>query len=194
MAYISERREELLSAADELQKAQFGRQIRRLEKIYGNKENRSGTQKVFTELFSCWGGLKSPAASLGICYLFSSILTGSYEFKLVLLGKEFWLEEKPVEIMWRPAHFFECFEEDMKLVIKELKGRFPRLCSAEEEAVRFSCAEYYLAAVCALCRDITEEITGSREFAKMNKTEDFCLFFGRYQGEGEILWRISDTV
>lgn len=196
MAYIQERREELLGAADELEKELFEKKIRMLEEEYKKEENREAVIQVFDRLASSWmevyesSGGRKKAASLGIAYLLSSILTKAYELKLSLLGEEFLLEE-PVQIIWKPLYFFEYFEEDMTLIIKQLRSRFPRLCRAEEDAIRLKCADYYLAAICKLCRDMAEEIMGSNELRKLCKTDDFFLFFGRFQGEGEKLWSIS---
>lgn len=196
MAYIQERREELLGAADELEKELFEKKIRMLEEEYRKEENRDAVIQVFDRLASSWmevyesSGGRKKAASLGIAYLLSSILTKAYELKLSLLGEEFLLEE-PVQIIWKPLYFFEYFEEDMTLIIKQLRSRFPRLCRAEEDAIRLKCADYYLAAICKLCRDMAEEIMGSNELRKLCKTDDFFLFFGKFQGEGEKLWSIS---
>lgn len=196
MAYIQERREELLGAADELEKELFEKKIRMLEEEYKKEENREAVIQVFDRLASSWmevyesSGGRKKAASLGITYLLSSILTKAYELKLSLLGEEFLLEE-PVQIIWKPLYFFEYFEEDMTLIIKQLRSRFPRLCRAEEDAIRLKCADYYLAAICKLCRDMAEEIMGSNELRKLCKTDDFFLFFGKFQGEGEKLWSIS---
>ena len=197
MINITERRGRLLDAADELQKELFEKRIRMLEKEYKKEENRRTVIQAFDKLASFWMKVygnsddRKKAASLGINFLFSSILTKTYEFKLSLLGEEFLLEEAPVEIMWGPHYFFEYFEEDMVFIIKKLKDSFPRLCRAEEDAVRLKCADYYLAAVCKLCRDMAEEITESSEIRKIDKTDDFFLFFGKFHGEGEKLWSIS---
>lgn len=197
MAYIDERRERLLGAADELQKELFEKKIRMLEAEYGKEESRSVVIQVFGKLAVFWmenhenSDGRAKAASLGITYLLSSILTKTYELKLSLLGEEFLLEEEPATMMWKPPYFFEYFEEDMIVIIKKLRSSFPRLCRAEEDAIRLKCVDYYLAAVCKLCRDMAEEIVGSNEFSKLDKTDDFFLFFGRYQSEGEKLWSIS---
>ncbi|MBD5547933.1 MAG: hypothetical protein HDQ97_11125 [Lachnospiraceae bacterium] len=194
---IPERREELLTAAEKLQKEQFEKRVRALEKEYQKEENRRAVIQTFEELASSWNpvsigaGNTKKAASLGITYLLSSILTGTYEMKLYLMGEEFWLEEEPLEATWRPMRFFEYYEEDMESIVKKLKNSFPRLCRAEEDAVRLRCADYYLAAICKLCKDMAEEIVESKGFREMEKRDDFFLFFGGFHKEGEILWRMK---
>lgn len=189
---IHERREELLRAVDRLQKEQFEKNIRSLEEAYREDECRREAVKAFSKLALRWqecSGSKKKAACLGICYLYSGILRRDFGFRLILMGEEFWLEEEPMEEVWKPADFFERFEEDVEAVIRKLRDKFIRLCRAEEDAVRFWCAEYYLAAACRLCVDMAEEIATSMELEKMDRTDGFYFFFGHYQGKGEIIWQ-----
>ncbi len=65
----------------------------------------------------------------------------------------------------------------------KLRNDYPRIYRYEEDAVRYQYAEYYYAAIEALCRDIMEEIQDSEEYKRMKKTEDFFFFFGRWRGE-----------
>lgn len=190
MAHILKRRESLLAAAKKPERELFAKRIPELMEEYKKEENRRAVIKAFGRLASCWNIAGSgQAASLGICWLYSSILMRTYEFKLVLLGEDFWLEEEPVMVSWTPPYFFEHFEADINVIINSLRSGFPRLCQAEEEALKVSYFEYYLAAVCKLCRDMAEEIVSDREVSQISQTEQFYLFFGRFQGEGEILWR-----
>lgn len=194
MFNISNRKKELILAAEELQKILFGKRIRSLEQKYGEKEYRRKVVDIFEKLAFQWNLFHdNEAASLGVCYLYSSLLMRTYKFKIILLGKEFWLEEEPEEIVWDLASFFESFEKDMKLVLSRMENIFPRFCKAEEDAVRLYCAEYYLAAICQLCRDLAWEILSSDEMKELKKTEDFYIFFGRFLGEGEILWRMDNS-
>jgi hypothetical protein len=72
-----------------------------------------------------------------------------------------------------------------------LQRWFNRIWRYEEEAVRRICVEYYYAAVRQLCFDLAGEIMNTEAFQKAVKAEYFTAFFGRYQGEGEILWRMK---
>ncbi|PPK80599.1 hypothetical protein BXY41_106189 [Lacrimispora xylanisolvens] len=80
----------------------------------------------------------------------------------------------------------------METVMIGLRKKYPRIWRYEEEAVRRICIEYYYAAVCQLCFDLAGEIMETEAFQKAVKAENFTAFFGRYQGEGEILWRIKE--
>ena len=171
---ISERREKLLLAAEELQREKFEKSIRALEQEYQKEENRKAVIQVFEELASSWNPVsvgienKKKAASLGITYLLSSILMGTYEMRLYLMGEEFWMEEAPLEAVWRPAHFYEHFDENMEFILKKLEESFPRMCRAEKDAIKLKCADYYLAAVCKLCRDIS--FSSSEDFGRKEKS------------------------
>lgn len=195
MLNISNRKKELILAADELQKILFGKKIRSIEQKYGEKECRRKIVYIFEKLAYQWNFFHdNGAASLGVCYLYSSLLLRTYKFKIILLGEEFWLEEKPEEVVWDLTSFFDDFEKDMEFILPRMRNIFPRLCKAEEDVIRLYCVNYYLAAISQLCRDLAKDILYSNEMNKLNKTKDFYFFFGRFLGEGEILWRMDNSI
>lgn len=177
-------REALMEEAAKWEKLLFADSIRELEKQYENKEKRDVIIKTFTELFRQWSRQSvQKAASLGICYLHSSILMRTGELRLTLYGKEFYLDKDQIEVVWCPPGFFQMYEKDMDYLMGKLRNVYPRIYRYEEEAVRYQYAEYYYAAIEALCRDIMEEIKDSEEYRMLKKTEDFFFFFGRWRGE-----------
>lgn len=182
----------LEKAAQNAEEEIFASQCRKLEKDYRKKERRSEAVESFVRLFNLAGEEQKEWSWLGICYLHTSYQTGSHEFLLSLYNEEFYFDKNPVEVYWRPNGFFECFEEDMETVMKGLCKEYPRIWRYEQQAVRRVCVEYYYAAVRQLCFDLAEEIMETEAFQKAKKAEDFTAFFGRFQGEGEILWRMKE--
>lgn len=189
MSNILTRRENLLEEAEQIYREQFKISIRNLEEKYKSKEYQKSMTDAVAKVSYAWNETQDrQAASLGICILHSSILRQTYEYRIVVMGEEFWLDENAVELMWIPKGFPEIFEQDMSALIKKLSSIFPRLCKEEETAVRFRCAEYFHGAVCKLCKDFLADILESEGFLQLKKTEDFFLFFGAYRGEGELLY------
>lgn len=186
------RKNALENAAWKLESELFTLQCRRLEEEYRKRECRTKAVTVFESLFERAKKEQKEVAWLGICCLHTSRVTGSYELLLSLYNKDFYFDSSPIETYWRPPYFFEFFEEDMGLLIKRLKQQFPRIWSYEEEFVRSVCEQYYYAAVSQLCRDLEEEIMGTKGFREAEKAEKFSVFFGRYRGEGEILWQTAE--
>ncbi len=80
------------------------------------------------------------------------------------------------------AVFFQQYEQDMTMLMKKLRNEHPRIYPYEEDAVRIWYAEYYYAALEVLCRDMQKELKEYEAFQRMNKTEDFYIFFGRWRG------------
>ncbi|MBO5032840.1 MAG: hypothetical protein J6D08_13315 [Lachnospiraceae bacterium] len=181
-------REKLMADAEKWEKLLFASSIRRLEEEYGRTEQRNAVKRSFTELFRQWGEqTEQKAASLGICYLYSSILMRTGEMRLTLYGKELYFDKNQVENTWYLPGFFQIYEQDMTEIMDRLRKAHPRIYRYEEEAVRCQYAEYYYAAIAALCRDMADEIRDSDEFKMMQKTEDFFFFFGRWRGEAQKL-------
>lgn len=173
-----------MEEAERWEKLLFADSVRELETQYEKIEQRDVIIKTFTDLFRQWSQQNGhAAASLGICYLHSSILMRTGELRLTLYGKEFYLDRDQIEMVWHPPWFFHMYEKDMDFLMGKLRNDYPRIYRYEEEAVRYQYAEYYYAAIEALCRDIMEEIQDSEEYKMMKKTEDFFFFFGRWRGE-----------
>ncbi len=182
---------ELTAAADCLEKERFGSQCRRLMQEYQRKERREEALHVFGGLCEQASARGKRAAWLGISSLCTSVQNGVFEYFLAVYGEEFYLDPEPAAGFWIPSVFQECMEEDIRSVMKELRCRFPRIRQYEEAEIYRVCAAYYDAAFGRLCRDLTDELAETERFSRMEKTERFGIFFGRYQGEGEILWQIT---
>ncbi|MDE6364006.1 MAG: hypothetical protein K2L86_07035 [Lachnospiraceae bacterium] len=181
-------REALMADAKKQGEEVFDTSIRILEAEYQKPERRNEAGQIFTDLFAQWGEYtKEKAACLGICYLHSSILMRTGEIRLTLYGQGVYMDTKQLEKTWQPSCFFQQYEQDMTALMNKLRKEHPRIYPYEEDTVRFLYAEYYYAALEALCRDMLEEIEEYEAFQKMNRTEDFYMFFGRWRGEAEKL-------
>ncbi len=181
-------REKLMENAEKWEKALFADSIRTLEAEYGKAKRRSEVVQVFTGLFRQWEiQMEQKAASLGICYLHNRILMRMGELRLTLYGKELYLDENQVETVWHLPFFFDRYEQDMTVLADRIKEDFPRVYAYEVDAIRYQYAEYYYAAIEAMCRDMLEEIKGSGEYGQLSKTEGFFFFFGRWRGEAQKL-------
>ena len=178
-------------AAKDVEEKLFASQCRRLEREYRKKERRGEAVNAFVRLFNQAADEQKKWSWLGITYLHTSLQTKSYEFLLSLYDEKFLFDTSPSELYWRPSCFFECFEEDIESLMAGLQKQYTRIWRYEEEAVRGVCVEYYYAAVKQLCFDLAGEIMKTEAFQKAVKEENFTAFFGRYQGEGEVLWRMT---
>ena len=186
MISIFERKESLLQEADRLEKEQFKKQTALLQDYYKKDEVRNKVKEAFTALLEKWDR-EDASFSLGIHYLYTNIHNRTYDYRLVLYGEALYLDERAVEVGWKPELFFTLLEEDVGEILKPLRKQFPRLCAYEEELVRYDCAAYYQAAICQLCQDMWPEIVASEAFEKLPKTKEFFVFFGAYKGEGEVI-------
>lgn len=188
-------REKLMADAHKWGAGLFASRIRLLEREYEKAERRAEVVETFAKLFRQWNGsIEAEAASVGICYLYSSILMQTGELRLTLYGKEFYLDNHQLELAWIPSCFFQMYEQDMAEIIDKLQKEHPRIYQYEKDAVRYQYAEYYYAAIAALCRDMLDEIKSSKEYKLLNKTDNFFFFFGRWRGEAERLESVGKAV
>lgn len=192
MSHILERRKLLLEDAEGCYRELFKIRIRELEDKYRRIENRRSVIEAFADLARSWNDHRDKkAASLGICILYSSVVRRTYEYRLILSGEEFLLDKEAIETLWIPNCFFDDFEKDMQYIIGQLKHTYPRLCSSEEDAIRFQCVEYVHTVVYKLCVDLINEILEEAAFIQLKKTDHFFVYFSKYRGEGEVICRIE---
>lgn len=181
-------REKLMADARRWEAELFASRIRLLEREYEKAERREEVVSAFVRLFQQWEEQKeAKAASVGICYLYSSILMRTGELRLTMYGEEFYMDKNQLEVAWIPSCFFQMYEQDMQEIIVKLQKEHPRIYQYEKDAVRYQYAEYYYAAIAALCRDMLDEIKNREGYKLLKKTDDFFFFFGRWRGEAEKL-------
>ena len=193
----AERRESLLEDGKKGMEELFPCRMEKLKEEWKQEGLREQMRGSFMELFHLWRereGERAVAGSLGICCLRSSIVMRQYRMLLVLCGEEFYLDSHVQESAWKPAGFFEGFEEDMEILCSGLKKKYPRLCRWEVESVRLFSVEYYYAAIGKLCKDWKEEIIKWAEESGLRMGERFFLYFGEYRGRGELLDEGKDDV
>ena len=107
-------KEKLMEDASKWERKLFASSIRLLEREYAKAERREEVIKVFEKLFRQWEEqTEAEAASVGICYLYSSILMRTGELRLTLYGEELYMDRNQLEMAWIPPCFFEMYERDM---------------------------------------------------------------------------------
>lgn len=181
-------REKMMADARKWGAELFASRIRLLEREYEKTQRREEVMSTFAKLFQQWEEqTEAKAASVGICYLYSSILMRTGELRLTMYGEELYMDKNQLEVAWIPPCFFQMYEQDMQEIIVKLQKEHPRIYQYEKDAVRYQYAEYYYAAIVALCRDMLDEIKNCAEYKLLKKTDDFFFFFGRWRGEAEKL-------
>lgn len=189
---IAKRREALLIDAQKILEGYFNERIKMLMIKYRENDYREAVIRAFTEIFTTWNLKKEqPAVYLGISYRYSDILMGSYALRLTLYGVDFYLDQAPIERRFEPPLFFSHIEADRREIVQTLQNTYPRICKCEEDAIRLRFLSYYHAALYSLCKDLIEEIQDTTQYRELNKAEPFTIFFGRWRGEGEVLYRES---
>lgn len=124
---------------------------------------------------------------LGICYLISGLVSGTYELLLGAYDESFYLDKSPVEYYVRIPLFYEWYERDATEVMEILKEDFIRIQEWEKDLIRRELIQYYYAAMCKLFIDWKEPLMQIPEVKILYDKNPFLFYFGRYQGEGVIL-------
>lgn len=122
-------------------------------------------------------------AYLLICFLRSSIVTGSHEYMAILSDQTLYLDENREERYWCPKQLYNGLKEDALQAVKRVTGHFIRVSDYEKEFVQRLIEEDYISFIeTGLVRRL-EEIQKLEPFQQMKKTGSFQCFFGEYMGD-----------
>lgn len=74
---------------------------------------------------------KGKICTMGVSYLQSSVLTGSYDLRIDLYDKEFYLDSAECCTYWKPAFITEYIQKDIKYFKYNIHGKVPQIRTYE---------------------------------------------------------------
>lgn len=123
------------------------------------------------------------SAYLLICFLRSSIVTGSHECMAILSDQTLYLDENREERYWCPKQLYNGLEKDVLQAVKRVTGHFIRVSDYEKEFVQRLIEEDYISFLETGLAGQLEVIQKLEAFQQMKKIQSFQYFFGEYMGD-----------
>lgn len=117
-----------------------------------------------------------------LLHLMTGLVTGSYEYQILLSDKQLYLDKLQVTGYWRPEIFQED-SEDKEALKKHLSKRFIHLTDYE-----ISYMKRWVFYECRMLPEVfwslyVDEIRKTEEFCRLEKGERFLFLAGDYMGE-----------
>lgn len=116
----------------------FMGQLPELMKNYKAEETEiiAGLQEKLQEVFQKAQQMqkvdrKGKICTMGVSYLQSSVLTGSYDLRIDLYDKEFYLDSAECCTYWKPAFITEYIQKDIKYFKYNIHGKVPQIRTYE---------------------------------------------------------------
>lgn len=120
---------------------------------------------------------------LMVCYLRSSMITGSHDYLVMLSDQALYLDDRRVERYWCPKQLYSGEAEDILSAQKEIKNKFIRVSEYEKNYVRQLVEEEYFS---FLEVGLSKELPQIQEweiFRHMKKERGFQCVYGEYMGD-----------
>ena len=103
-----------------------------------NREKRAFTHRFQNETKVLMDKKKENETNLVISVLYSSMVTGSNDYRIACYDENIYLEENPACIFYSPEFLFRDLEEDVSEIKKHLHKNYVRLMDHEAEEIRRS--------------------------------------------------------
>lgn len=122
---------------------------------------------------------------LGISYLHSSLVTGTYEYEINLFNQLLFADEKRKSMYWHLYFLYQNIEEDEAFLQKELRKRFVRVESHEVEVLRRLFISYYWRVGLKYFKVLGDALIKDLEVKKWAGERQFVILYGEHMGELE---------
>ena len=173
----------------------FMGQLPELMKNYKAEETEiiAGLQEKLQEVFQKAQQMqkvdrKGKICTMGVSYLQSSVLTGSYDLRIDLYDKEFYLDSAECCTYWKPAFITEYIQKDIKYIKYNIHGKVPQIRTYEIQEFMDGYIINYLYLLAQFLEQIMPQILCKVRPAFREVMDDgMHVIFGEYMGKGMII-------
>ena len=131
---------------------------------------------------------KGKICTMGVSYLQSSVLTGSYDLRIDLYDKEFYLDSAECCTYWKPAFITEYIQKDIKYFKYNIHGKVPQIRTYEIQEFMDGYIINYLYLLAQFQEQIMPQILCKVRPAFREVMDDgMHVIFGEYMGKGMII-------
>ena len=135
---MTERQQQIMEIGKGMMEPRFMGQLPELMKNYkaeGNRNNSRTARKTTGSISKAQQmqkvDRKGKICTMGVSYLQSSVLTGSYDLRIDLYDKEFYLDSAECCTYWKPAFITEYIQKDIKYFKYNIHGKVPQIRTYE---------------------------------------------------------------
>lgn len=109
--------------------------------------------------------------------LYSTVLTGSYEFLFSLKNSSIYMDKVEAETYWTPSFVFKNIDEDMVQLEEVIKSHFTRVSDFELSEVKYDYAVMHSAIVLKYIFELAFKVKEQEFFNIIDMEEDFEILF-----------------
>lgn len=190
-----DRKEQILEYAGPLIEQCFAESCEKIVTDYATTGQQHLNQfyQSFHEVFKKGAETQETYAYLGIFPLHASRLLKTYHLDIKLYTSLFYLEEEPISGSWDAGWLFRYYEEDIEWMKEQLHQKFQHLQAYELEWVETAYIWEYFATARLYLVEHVRYLVKMDAYRELKRSEKFCILFGEFMEQAEILYREGET-
>ena len=173
----------------------FMGQLPELMKNYkdGETEILTGLEEKLQEVFQKAQQMqkadkKGKICTMGISYLQNSVLTGSYELRIDLYDKEFYLDSAECCTYWKPEFVTGYLLQDVEYLKKEIRFKIPQIKTYELQQFIDGYLLNYMYLLAQFFQQILPQVLDkTKTLFQEVAEENMSVTFGEYMGKGIVV-------
>lgn len=131
---------------------------------------------------------KGKICTMGISCLQSSVLTGSYEMRIDLYDKEFYLDKAECCTYWKPEFITKYLLKDVEYFKNEIRFKVPQIKSYEiQQFIDGYLLNYMYLLVQFFQQILPQVLAKAKTLFQEVAEENMTVIFGEYMGKGIVV-------
>ena len=192
---MTERQQQIMEIGKGMMEPRFMGQLPELMKNYKAEETEiiAGLQEKLQEVFQKAQQMqkvdrKGKICTMGVSYLQSSVLTGSYDLRIDLYDKEFYLAKAECCTYWKPEFITKYLLKDVEYFKNEIRFKVPQIKSYEiQQFIDGYLLNYMYLLVQFFQQILPQVLSKAKTLFQEVAEENMTVIFGEYMGKGIVV-------
>lgn len=133
---------------------------------------------------------RKPVKYMVIAFLYSSVLTGSRKYKIILYNDLYYLDQTALTESAYFRFLDPFLDEDIKKMTELVGKRYIRLTGYEKDTIKLECGKQYKSVLMHCFEEVVCQIIQLESYKNMHKQEGFTIIIGEYMGNGSVAYRM----
>ena len=192
---MTERQQQIMEIGKEIMEPIFMGQLPKLMKNYKDEETDilAGLEERLGEVFQKAQQMqnadrKGKICTMGISYLQNSVLTGSYELRIDLYDKEFYLDSAECCTYWKPEFITRYLLKDVEHFKNVIRFKVPQIRGYEIQQFIDGYLLNYMYLLAQFFQQILPQVLDkTKTLFQEVAEENMSVIFGEYMGKGIVV-------
>ena len=136
-------------------------------------------------------GVKAPICYLHIGFLRSSLLTGTYDFRVALHSNLLWLDKTETSVYWVPGFVFKYVSRDISDMVEFARRERTPISKFAVDELKYRYAQAYIGQVQSIATKIMPGAIEKSDFTQLELEDKYTAVFGGHMESGTIIFPLG---